>query len=126
MAKWLVLAGGILLAAAVGAGVFVYFSMFETEVHAEYTPPAQPPDDVLVDDRLEDRNPKFDPDVVHRREEQGWRVNASAAVIRLDVPMVRPDAVTLIAGPPSATTLPTAPGTARIDTDLVMTTVAPL
>lgn len=91
MAKWLCLAGGILLALVGVAGALVYFTYFETEVHAEYTPPPPPPDDILIDDRLEDRQPKFDPDVVDRRPEGEWRINASAAVIRLDVPMIRPD-----------------------------------
>jgi hypothetical protein len=38
----------------------------------------------------------------------------------------RPSVMTVMAAPPVATTLPTTPGTARIDTDLVTLTVAML
>src|SRR5262245_3848722 len=57
----------------------------------DYTPP--PPDDdlPLADDRLEDKAPTFDPDLVHPTPADGWRVNLSDAVIRLDVPIIRPD-----------------------------------
>jgi hypothetical protein len=37
-----------------------------------------------------------------------------------------PEAAMLMAGPPVATTLPTAPGIARMETDLPMATVAVL
>ena len=54
---------------------------------------ARPKDDdsLLVDDRLEDKATTFDPSLVDRRPLQGWSLNASEAVIRLDVPMVKPD-----------------------------------
>jgi hypothetical protein len=60
----------------------------------EYREPSKPPEDLLVDDRLEDKSPKFDPDVIDRRplgRNQDWLLNASAAVLRLDVPIIRPD-----------------------------------
>jgi hypothetical protein len=50
----------------------------------------------------------------------------SGTMARLRSATARPAAVMLIAGPPAATTLPTAPGTARIDTDLPIVTVAVL
>jgi hypothetical protein len=55
-----------------------------------YTPPRDP-DTLLADDRLEDKNTTFDPGLVDRRPYQGWLLNASEAVLRLDVPVVKPD-----------------------------------
>lgn len=54
---------------------------------------SMPKDDdlLLVDDRLEDKRTTFDPSLVDRRPLGGWSLNASEAVIRLDVPMVKPD-----------------------------------
>lgn len=58
----------------------------------DYQPPPQKDDEVLADDRLEDRKPAFDPVLVDRRLLRGeWLLNASAAVLRLDVPAVKPD-----------------------------------
>ncbi len=59
--------------------------------HTDYNPPP-PADDGLVDDRIEDKQTAFDPDLVDRRPLDGWLVNQSEAVIRLDVPLVRGDA----------------------------------
>lgn len=56
----------------------------------EYRPPP-PSDDDLQDDRLEDRHPGFVADRVDRRRDGDWSVNASAAVLKLDTPMLRPD-----------------------------------
>ena len=54
---------------------------------------AAPRDDdtLLVDDRLEGKKTTFDPSLVDRRPLHGWSLNASEAVIRLDVPLVKPD-----------------------------------
>jgi hypothetical protein len=68
---------------------------YEVE-HTDYKPPQADDDNVLTDDRLEDKKPTlFDPERVDRRPEghRGeWLLNASAAVLRLDVPLVKPDA----------------------------------
>ena len=53
--------------------------------------PPPPADDGLADDKLEDKNTSFDPELVDRRPLEGWLVNQSEAVIKLDVPMVQPD-----------------------------------
>ena len=58
----------------------------------DYQPPAPTPDAELVDDQLSEKDPAFIPDLVDRRPEGDWRLNASAAVLRLDVPMLKPDA----------------------------------
>ena len=38
-----------------------------------------------------DKNPAFVPELVDRRPEGAWQINVSAAVLRLDVPMLKPD-----------------------------------
>jgi hypothetical protein len=67
---------------------------YEVEV-TDYTPPAPEPEDLLADDRLEDKKPPaFDLALVDRRPvgHQGeWFLNTSAAVLRLDVPLIKPD-----------------------------------
>src|SRR5262249_9114606 len=50
-----------------------------------------PPEDVLSDDNLADKTPAFDPARVDRRPLREWVVNSSAAVLRLDVPLLKPD-----------------------------------
>jgi hypothetical protein len=93
----------LLMAGALAAGLAGYRvwhgpllgpDTYETE-HTEYHPPQADPDDALVDDRLEDKKPlTFDPALVDRRpldHRNGYLLNASAAVIRLDVPPVKPD-----------------------------------
>jgi len=47
-------------------------------------------DDGLSDDRLEDRKPRFDAGLIDRRPLAEWQINASAAVLRLDVPKPQP------------------------------------
>ena len=53
--------------------------------------PPPPVNDGLADDLLGDKVTTFDPDLVDRRPLEGWSINQSAAVIRLDVPMAQPD-----------------------------------
>ena len=57
----------------------------------DYHSPKANRDDELVDDQLRDKNPAFVPELVDRRPEGAWRINSSAAVLRLDVPMLKPD-----------------------------------
>jgi hypothetical protein len=58
--------------------------------HTDYNPPP-PADDGLADDRIEDKQTSFAPNLVDRRPLEGWLVNQSEAVIRLDVPLLRGD-----------------------------------
>ena len=46
----------------------------------------------LADDALDQKNPTFDAALVNSRPLGDWQLNASAAVIRLDCPMIKPDA----------------------------------
>jgi hypothetical protein len=59
------------------------------EVTDRKDPP--PADDGLADDKLEDKKTSFDPELVDRRPLEGWLVNQSEAVIKLDVPIIQPD-----------------------------------
>ena len=81
---WLLFAGMTLAAASPACN-------YETiEVTDVKTPP--PTTDELTDDTLDSsQGPKFDEDLVHSRPIDGWQVNLSAAVIKLDVEMARPD-----------------------------------
>lgn len=70
---------------------------YEVEI-TEYAPPPQAAQDadIFVDDRLEDlARPAFDPDLIDRRPldnyGQAWQINSSAAVLRLDAPVLKPD-----------------------------------
>ncbi|MEI8378580.1 MAG: hypothetical protein WCJ09_00535 [Planctomycetota bacterium] len=58
--------------------------------HTDYNPP-KPINEELTDDKLEDKQTSFLPDVVDRRPLEEWLVNQSEAVIRLDVPLIKPD-----------------------------------
>jgi hypothetical protein len=58
--------------------------------HTDYHPPKLANDE-LKDDRLGDKQTAFDPELVDRRPLEGWLVNQSEAVIRLDVPLIKPD-----------------------------------
>jgi hypothetical protein len=95
----------VLLLGAVG-GVLLYFLVSDrqpvwpfretyTVEHTEYQPPEPGPEELLTDDRIEDKKPlPFDPVLVDRRplgNKGEWLINASAAVIRLDVPLIKPD-----------------------------------
>lgn len=76
------------------AGILVFTGTrgdtYEVEI-TDYETPTAPPGPVLEDDRLEDKNPEFDPDLIDSRPLEGWEVNASAAVISLHCPIIKPD-----------------------------------
>jgi hypothetical protein len=99
----------IVLAALVAAGIAVFrfagdgknagffgkgrTETFETE-HTDYKAPETKDEEVLVDDKLDDKKPAFDAALVDRRplgKGGEWLLNASAAVVRLDVPIIKPD-----------------------------------
>src|SRR5262249_13924364 len=93
---------GVAIAAALG---WVAYNLYNDKLpfgdatytieRTDYNPPKQDPQDVLEDDSLLDKKPvAFDPALVDRRplgEKNEWLVNASAAVIALDVPMIKAD-----------------------------------
>lgn len=65
-----------------------YFTVDRTDVN-----PSSPPQDDLqfVDDLLDSKSPVFAPTRIDRRDYEGWQINKSAAVIRLDCPDIRSD-----------------------------------
>ncbi len=67
-----------------------HLDTYEVE-YTDYREPESPSGPKLEDDRLEEKNPEFDPDLVDSRPLDGWEVNASAAVISLDCPIIKPD-----------------------------------
>lgn len=92
---WVVLVLG--LAGALGAIAYLVFwgkaNTYEVE-KTDYHPPHQEPEEVLVNDKVDDKKPPFDPDLTDSRplgDKGEWLLNASAAVLRLDVPMLFPD-----------------------------------
>ena len=62
----------------------------ETREVTDRKPPV-PTDDSVQDDRLEDKHPVFDPNLVDRRKLNEWEVNLSEAITALDIPIVQPD-----------------------------------
>ncbi len=62
-----------------------------TTEKTEYHAPSDQHEDPLQDDRLADKVTTFDADLVDRRPWGGWLVNKSNAVIKLDVPLIKPD-----------------------------------
>ncbi|MCA8910950.1 MAG: hypothetical protein KDB82_04555 [Planctomycetes bacterium] len=85
---------GLIVAVVVGAGVAWYFADGPNtyEVEKTHTEPSRP-SDLLADDRLEDKHPVFDPDLIESRplgeHDNPWQINSSAAVIKLDVRDIR-------------------------------------
>jgi len=98
MRNFLIVAAAVCMLAAGAVIVYsVFFSgnnPFTYEVErTEYKSPPEN-DDPLSDDRLEDKQPAFDAALVDRRplgKDGAWLLNASAAVIKLDVSLIRPD-----------------------------------
>jgi hypothetical protein len=80
-----------LLAGLVGCGIPGIDPNVVVIEHTDYNPPPSKDDDGLADDKLEDKKNQFDPDLVDRRPLGDWLINQSEAVIRLDVPLAKPD-----------------------------------
>jgi hypothetical protein len=77
------------LALALLGGAFAGCNLEVIDV-TDYRPP-KVEDDGLVDDRLEDKRTAFDAQLIDRRPLEDWQINQSEAVIRLDVPLAKPD-----------------------------------
>ena len=62
----------------------------ETVDVTDYTPPKD--DGIpLADDRVEDKAPAFDPNRVDRRPVEGFSLNTSGSVLKLEIPLTKPD-----------------------------------
>ena len=80
-----VLAGGFVLCCVLSQLRFYVSNL------TDYNAPPPQEEVQLVNDKLADKNPAFDEALVDSRPLGDWRINASAAVVRLDCPMVKPD-----------------------------------
>jgi len=83
----------IVLAGILGWGIYQWVDRDSVEYieKTEYSPPRPPAEEFLMDDRLENKNPAFEPGLVDRRPLGEWQINQSAAVIKLDVTAIKPD-----------------------------------
>lgn len=81
---------GVLVAGLAAMALFAFKVGYETYEVETTDVEGSKPRDLLSDDRLEDKSPKFRPELVDSRPlgegDNRWQLNASAAVIRLDVP----------------------------------------
>ncbi len=78
------------VAAGYGANWLWWHANYYEVTRTEYQePPRQ--EDVLVNDTLADKNPAFDATLIDSRPLGDWEVNSSAAMVRLDCPMIKPD-----------------------------------
>lgn len=86
--------GVVLMSIVVMAAVLfnVWNSYYEIVERTDVRPSPKPDDGLsFVDDKLTDKQPTFDPELIDRRDYEGWQVNQSSAVIRLDCPDIRGD-----------------------------------
>jgi hypothetical protein len=84
--------GMLLVVIGLGLAYFMVDWNISGDEVTEYHAPRPKSDEDLVDDQLSEKKSAFIPELIDRRLEGGWRINASAAVLRLDVPMLKPDA----------------------------------
>ncbi len=91
--QWAIILAVVVLAAGVGYAVYLgwWHANYYVQEYTDYHVPANQVAQLLADDRLADKNPAFDPDLVDSRPLGDWQVNASAAVIKLDCPLMKPD-----------------------------------
>ena len=81
---------GIGTAAAIVVIYAIYWNLTHYTIErTQYRDPALSKEIELVDDRLKDKTPAFDPDLVDSRPIREYVINASAAVVRLDCPTLR-------------------------------------
>jgi hypothetical protein len=91
--KWVI---AFLLLASVSlliGWIYLYRSGQEVEeiTITGYENPPDKPDDVLTDDSLTAKAvPPFDENLIDSRREGEWQINKSAAVFKLDVPLIKP------------------------------------
>ncbi|MEN6451354.1 MAG: hypothetical protein ABFC96_12755 [Thermoguttaceae bacterium] len=86
----------IVIVAVLAAGAYGVYSLWWHSNYCkvertDYKPPAERDEPQLSDDSLDERHPTFDAALVDSRPLREWEVNASAAVVRLDCPMIKPD-----------------------------------
>jgi hypothetical protein len=78
---------------ALGAAALVGIVTFVTcapKGPPEYRDPELKPDEIFKDDPIPAESPSFDPHLVDARKYEGWDINKSSAVLRLDIRPIRP------------------------------------
>ena len=81
----------VLLIVVVGGGYRIWWITNATHSVTRYNKPPDRDKLDLKDDKVSDKNPVFDETLVDSRPLGDWEINKSAAVIRLDCPMLKPD-----------------------------------
>ena len=78
---------------AVSAVVLIAITLNNVDVvwATDHKAPPESDADLLFDDNLADKKPGFDPELISPQVEEGRQLNLSAAVIKLDSPMILPD-----------------------------------
>jgi hypothetical protein len=91
---WVVVAFVFIVLAAVAGyiGYRIYFdSRYVVVEYNDFSDPSPKDDLELTDDLLADKNPVFKQNLIDSRPLGDWEVNASAAVIGLDCPTIKPE-----------------------------------
>lgn len=83
------IAVGALVGTAFGGYQLWWHMNFYVQEHDEFN--NSKPQDLLklVDDRIEDKNPQFDPALADSRLYEKWQINKSSAVFKLDCPDIK-------------------------------------
>src|SRR3954463_3047784 len=94
--RWKILFAASAVAVLIaGVGYVLYLSWWNAryyvQEYTDYHTPANQVARLLADDRLEDKQPNFEAALVDSRPLGDWQVNASAAVTKLDCPLMKPD-----------------------------------
>jgi len=79
----------IVVALLIVGGTVAYIAFAPAYV-SEYLDPEPKPDSIFKDDPAPDSPPPFDETLVDSRRYEGWEINKSAAVLRLDLRPIRP------------------------------------
>jgi hypothetical protein len=93
LAVWVaaILCCGAILIAFAAYQIYFHLNYYVVEYN-EYSDPPPKDDLELTDDWLSDKQPAFKETLIDSRPLGDWEVNASAAVIRLDCPTIKPGA----------------------------------
>jgi hypothetical protein len=95
MKRWIILFVAVAAAVAAVGAYAVYRSWWNAAYYVveteQYDPPPEHADLPLADDLLDRQKPPFDATLIDSRPLGDWQLNASAAVLRLDCPMIKPD-----------------------------------
>jgi hypothetical protein len=86
----IILGVGVAVAAFVAYEIYFHANYYVVEYN-EYRDPPPKEDPELTDDSLEEKHPVFKEQLIDSRPLGDWELNASAAVISLDCPKIKPE-----------------------------------